>query len=510
MVAVDTAHGGQDLHAENERLRAVNEELASRLRELEKEKAELAQQLEQLKKLVYGRRSERYVDHPGLPFEDEEEPPKPPHVDEAPDEEHEVVRRKARKRGIKRLREDLPRDRIVIEIPEDERRCACGTVMDPIGEEVTEELEYQPASFFIREIVRKKYACKAHEEQGVVTPDLPARPIAKGMPGPGLIAQVLTAKYKDHLPLHRQHGIYMRHGVDIAESTLCDWVADGARLFQPVVNHLKNSVLDSHVVQTDDTPITVQDRAIDRGSRRGYLWVYLGDDGDAVFDYTQGRSRDGPKRFLGDYRGWLQADAYSGYDAIFRDDSVVEVGCWAHARRRFFKALSTEPEEAGHVLAAIRELYRVERDADRHDLDHAVRRELRQRESGPVLKALHTWLRSLQRSVLPKSPFGKAISYCLNQWQALNRFLEDGALQLDNNRAERALRQVAVGRKNWLFAGSDAGAKRAATIYSIVVTCWMNKIDPFAYMRDVMPRLAQSSHHVHGLTPRAWRSAQRS
>ncbi|MCG8467035.1 MAG: IS66 family transposase [Gemmatimonadetes bacterium] len=506
---MDTAHGGQDLQAEIERLRTANEELAARLRELEKEKAQLALQLEQLKKLIYGRSSERYTDHPDLPFE-AEEPPKPPHVGEAPDEEYEVVRKKPRKRGIKRLREDLPRDRIVIEIPEDERRCACGGVMESIGEEVTEELEYQPASFFIREIVRKKYACKKHEEQGVLTPDLPARPIAKGMPGPGLIAQVLTAKYKDHLPLHRQHGIYRRHGVDIAESTLCDWVADGARIFKPVVECLKNAVLESHVVQTDDTPITIQDRTIGRGSRRGYLWVYLGDQGDAVFDYTSGRSRDGPKQFLGDYKGWLQADAYSGYDAIFRDGSVVEVGCWAHARRRFFKALSTDPEDAGHILASIRHLYRTERDANQHQFDHAARRELRNQQAGPVLNALRPWLESLQRAVLPKSPFGKAISYCLNQWQALNRFLEDGALKLDNNRSELALRQVAVGRKNWLFAGSDSGAKRAATIYSIVVTCWLNKIDPFAYMRDVMPKLAAGPSCADDLTPRAWRSSQRS
>lgn len=482
-----------------------NKVLAARVRELEQLTIEL-------KQMVFGKKRERFDGHPQLPFAGDEPEPQPePHVLEASDDE-EVVQhpRPARtSRGVRRLPKDLPREIIEIELPAEQRRCAHGCLMEAIGFEVTEEVDFRPASFLVREVRRPKYACKAHEESGIVTAELPERPIAKGMAGAGLLAHVVTAKYKDHLPLHRQHGIFLREGVDIAESTMVDWVADVAKLCEPVVAAMRDEVLTAHVVQTDDTPICVQDRAVPKGSKRGYLWVYLGD-GTAVFDYTPGRSRAGPRDFLGDRQGWVQADAYSGYDVVFRESQACEVGCWAHARRYFFKALETEPGAAGIVLSIIRRLYEIEHEATSAGASAEERVAWRKRESDALLAKLHRWLVLTKEDVLPKSPIGRAISYSLNQWTALTRFLEDGRLQLDNNAAERALRQVAVGRKNWIFAGSDAGARRAAVLYSLVGSCSNLGINCFEYLRDVLVQLAADANRAAALTPRAWLAARAS
>jgi len=501
---------GTDLEQANELLRLQVEELRSKLKEVARDRDRLADLLAKLQRHIFGRRSERFADHPSLPFEAEEsELPQPPHVEEAPDEETEwVERKKKRKRRANRLPEDLPRERTELEVPEEERRCGCcGKEKQRIGEEVTEELEYRPASFFIREIVRPKLACPDHEEDGITTPQLPPRVIAKGFPGPGLLANVVTAKYRDHLPLHRQHGIYLRHGVDIPETTMVDWVRSAAELLAPVVASMKVGVLASHAIHTDDTSIRVQDRGHKGGSRKGYLWIYVGDQDDVVFDYTTGRTRDGPRAFLGKYKGYLQADGYSGYDELYESGRVVEVGCWSHARRKFVDALPKFPEESGSIVAVIRKLFLVEREAKEFDPD--ARLALRQQESKPLLDDLQPYLRALQHAphVLPEGPLGQAVTYGLNQWQALTRILEDGRLALHNNVSERGLRQVVVGRKNWLFAGSDEGARRAATIYSVVVSCTMLQVDPFEYLRDVLLRLA-AGEEPEKLTPRTWKAAR--
>jgi hypothetical protein len=226
-----------------------------------------------------------------------------------------------------------------------------------------------------------------------------------------------------------------------------------------------------------------------------------------VFDYTTGRARDGPRNFLGGYKGYLQADGYSGYDELYESGSIVEVGCWAHARRKFVDALSKFPEEAGSIVAVIRKLFMVEREAQ--DLDPDGRLALRKKESKPLLDDLEPYLKALRHAphVLPEGPLGQAITYCLNQWKALNRFLEDGRLELHNNISERGLRQVVVGRKNWLFAGSDEGARRAASIYSVIGSCILLGLDPFEYLRDVLLRLA-AGEEPEALTPRAWKAAQ--
>ena len=471
--------------------------------------AERDHRIEHLTKMLFARKSERLADakHPLLPFPgDEPEPPPPPHVGEAADEEYDEITYKRKKRGATRISKDLPRETRTIELPEPQRRCpCCNEAMCRIGEEVSERLDYTPAILKVIETRRVKYACKQHEEAGVATPPAPVHPIEKGMATAGLLAHVLVAKYKDHLPLYRQTCIFARHGAELAESTLCDWVKDAASLLEPVVAAMKQSVMASHVVQSDDTGITVIDASTSQGSRHSYLWAYVGDRDEVVFDFTLGRGREGPRAFLGDYRGRLQVDAYSGYDEVIRQNELIAVGCWAHARRRFYQALDSEPD-AKNAMEVIRRIYRVEQDARDRSLDPDQRRELRQSESKPLLDAMCPWLEGICHRHLPKSPMGDAIGYALRQWDTLLRYLDDGRLDIDNNRVERQMRSVAVGRKNWMFAGSAAGARRAATIYSLVNSCGLLGIEPWAYLKEVLQRIAEGADAAT-LTPRLWRSA---
>lgn len=472
--------------------------------------AALAHKVEMLLHQLYGKKAERRKgDHPGLPFPgDEPEPPPPPHVDEAADDEYETVTFTRKKRGATRISKDLPRETIVLEVPEAERKCpCCGDTMQEIGREVSERIDFVPAVTKVIETVRPKYACKKHEECGVRTASLPAQPVAKGMATAGLIAHVLVAKYKDHLPLYRQSCIFARHGAEIPESTLGDWVRDAVDLLAPVVCTMRTSVLESAVVQSDDTPVLVLDPGHPEGRKRGFLWAYVGDRDEVVFDFTPGRGRDGPKRFLGDFGGILQADAYSGYDHLYVNGRIREAGCMAHGRRGFVKAEVEDKVNAGHALAAIRRLYAVEREANEQNLDPDALRELRQRESLPVLTAMKPWLVELKKTTRPKSFVGKAVGYFLNQWDALCLFTGDGRVAIDNNRVERQMRCVAVGRKNWLFAGSEEGGHRAATIYSLVCTCGLLGIEPWAYLKDVLQRIAEGAHPTT-LTPRLWKAAR--
>jgi transposase len=384
----------------------------------------------------------------------------------------------------------LPRRRVEHPLPEARCTCpACGARLVKIGEETSEQLDYQPASLFVTEHVRFTYACRACEST-VVTAEGAAAPIEKGRPGPGLLAQVITAKYADHMPLNRQVDIFARHGVTLARQTLCDWVAAAAEGLTPLYEDLRARVLTSHVIHTDDTVVPVQDRALPE-TRDGRLWVYVGDGQPAsiVYAYTADRSRAGPQAFLGEFRGYLQADAYAGYDALYRTGRVVEVGCWAHARRHFWDAKASDPARGLPALAFIQQLYAVEAEAKAQALDPGARRARRQEQALPILGRFKAWLDEQADRVLPKSPIGEAVGYARAQWTALTRYCEDGALAIDNNAAERALRRVVTGRKNWLFCGSDAGGHRAAILYSLVATCKAHGLDAWAYLRDVLERL---------------------
>jgi hypothetical protein len=301
--------------------------------------------------------------------------------------------------------------------------------------------------------------------------------------------------------------------VELSRKTLCDWVAAGAAQLKPLVLVMKDEVLGSRKIHTDDTTVPVRDK--DRASmRQGRLWIYIGDSEHEhlVFDYTPDRKRDGPQRFLAGYKGYLQADAYGGYNCVYapqgesREPGAIEVACWAHARRKFFDSMSSDGRRASVALAYIRELYAIEKRA--RDLSTEKRHALRGQEAPRILKAMKAWLEEEAPKVLPKSPMGDAITYARGQWVALTRDLEDGILEIDNNRAERALRRVAIGRKNWMFAGSDEGGHRAAIIYSVVASCAVLKIDPYAYLRDVLQRLPSClPADLKTLTPKAWKAA---
>ena len=429
-----------------------------------------------------------------------------PELEDVPDDEatHETPPEKRRKArgGRKPLPKDLPRERVVHEVPEEERACACcGETMEPFAEDVTEELEYVPAKLFVKEHVRPKYACKACQE-GVKQAPLPPRPIEKGRPGPGLLAQVLVSKYVDHLPLYRQSRIFNRFGIDLARSTLCDWVAVCVEELEPIVAELRRTVLASRVVQADETPITVLQHHDKKKRSQGWLWVYRGKDGETVFDFRPTRARDGPRAFLENYGGYLQRDGYQGYGGL--SPEIVPVGCWAHARRKFHEAKASSPDEAGPALALIGKLYAIERNAkDLAPKDRAARRHA---EATPVLDAFVVRLDAWQQDALPKSPLGQAVSYAKAQWSTLVRYVEDGDLAIDNNAVERSIRGVAIGRKNWLFAGSYEGAKRAAVLYSLIESCKAQGVEPFAYFADVLARTATAS--ARQLTPRAWKTAR--
>jgi hypothetical protein len=335
----------------------------------------------------------------------------------------------------------------------------------------------------------------------VVSAPAPVQAVEKALAGEGLLAHVVVSKYLDHLPLYRLERIFLRQGVALSRSTLCGWVADVAAALAPIAAELRRQVVAASYLQTDDTTVTILDEQ--QGSRTGRLWTYLDPLARQVaFDATLTHERDGPEAFLTDFRGALQADAYPGYDALYHTGRVREIGCWAHARRRFVEALQTDAR-AAHVVALVQQLYQVERAAAHEDAE--ARRAHRQAEAVPLLAQIDAVRLDLLTTVLPKSPLGDALRYLTNQWAVLQRYVEDGRLAIDNNRAENQLRLVAVGRKNWLFAGSFEGARRAALLYSLVQSCQLVEVPPFEYLRDVLLRVATHPHHrIAELTPKGW------
>jgi transposase len=410
--------------------------------------------------------------------------------------------------GRNKLPAHLPVDRIEIHPPEAMRNCkCCGKAMYAIGEETSEQLDYRPASLVRVQIARIKYAC-ACEQGGVVVPsrsDGPHAPvIEKGLAAPGLLAHVMVSKYADHLPLNRIEERFAREGIHLPRSTLCDWVAQVADLLRPITDAMGSAMLGAHRIHTDDTGIPVQ--AMGR-TQKGHVWTYVADDDHVVFRYTPRRKSDGPREFLRGYKGYVQADAANLYDRLYGDgeqDGAIEVGCWAHARRRFFEAQLTDRDRALIGLGFIKRLYEADRVAGRAP---PIRRtDERRRLAAPVLEGFKAWLDSESLVVLPKAPIADAIGYVRNQWGALTRFLEDARLKLDNNAAERQLRRVAVGRKNWLFAGSDEGAERACVLYSLVASCKLHGVNPWEYLRDVLVRVGEhSARDVLALSPKGWK-----
>jgi transposase len=411
----------------------------------------------------------------------------------------------ANSRGRRALPGHLKRERIVHDLAEAEKHCAvCEQDMREFGEETSERYEYIPAQLIVIEDVSKKYSCACT----VKTAGKPSQPIEKSTAGASLLTQVIVAKYADHLPLHRQAKIFRRFGVELSDRTMCGWMRQCAELLNPLYRSLKDFVLGSKVVGTDDTPVKVLDRKLPQ-TRKGRIWPYVGDrDHPAViYDYTPTRERAGPEEFLKDFRGHLQADAYAVYDSFFKDPKrgMVEVGCWAHARRHFHNALENDTARMGGVLAMIAGLYEVEKTGRRNGWRGEELRLLREHEARPKLNQLHEYLLTIREQVLPKSEAGQAVAYTLKNWTALTRYCSDGDLLIDNNGTERSLRSFAVGRNNWMFFGSDNGGRTAAVLRSFVTSCELAGIDPFAWFRDVLGRIAEHPvKRIEELLPHRW------
>lgn len=395
----------------------------------------------------------------------------------------------------------LPVIRSTFELSAEQRRCSCGDELSVIGEEVTKELERLEISV-VHEIARTKYACKRCQSGVKIAPG-PERVIDKGLLGVGFLAHVLVERFGQHMPYNRLESKYASEGFDLSRSVLCESSVRCTELLAPIAEQIRKDALFSGVVQTDDTPVVIQEGS-DQRSRQARVWVYRGLGGQVFFDMTESRGRDGPARVLDGFRGYLQADAYPVYDAFFRDGSVREVGCMAHARRYFIEADDSEPALAKEAIARIGELYAIERQAKDAKLSIEQRRELRRAESVPRLERLRDWLAVTRTKVLDKGPLAKAIDYSLSNWAALCRYCEDGRLAIDNNDAERALRRVAVGRKNWIFFGNERGGEAAAVMYSLLATCKEHGVDPRTYLRDVLLRIATVGD-VRELTPYGWK-----
>ncbi|RPI60875.1 MAG: IS66 family transposase [Planctomycetaceae bacterium] len=511
--------------------RTINQQLTEQLDSATRRISTMEHQLQQLLHRLYGRSSER-IDPAQMALfaemlkqlDTRDTPPEPPSAPAAPP---------ANRNGHGRRKlpgaSNLPRERVIHDLSEDEKHCpGCGTMRTLIGEETSEQLDYVPAQIKVIEHVRLKYACKECEQNAadprntgpqITVAEKPLAPIDKGLAAPGLLAHVIVSKYADHLPLHRLERIFQRYDIDIARSTMCDWCAQSAAALRPLYDLMVRRVLDSKVIHTDDTPVDVQDPKLGK-TREGRFWVYLGDPRNPliVFDYTPNRKRDGPMTFLKDWGQedirYLQADAFSGYDGIYAHSGgggrVVEVACWAHARRKFHEARKADYRHSAQALAYIRLLYDVETEAqEAFDAQQEatplvrsladIRMDLRQARSAPRLAEFKTWLEGLRAvnggAILPKSPMGEAITYTLNQWTALCVYLLDGDLAIDNNAAENALRRIAIGRKNWLFAGSDHGGRTAAILFSLIASCQRHDVEPFAYLRNVLTRIASHPHN---------------
>ncbi len=486
-----------------------------------------------------------------------------------------TARRRCRPHGRRRLPADLHREERHHQLTEAERTCpACGELRIDIGVDTSEQLEYRPASLFVVEHFVHKYACPGcrpaaaaptpappNEESTampaeqspppsvaespahaaaeprtgsgpddpanpespaapvagpaavVVAAAKPAQPIAKGLPGPGLLAHLIVSKYTDHLPLHRLERIYERQGVFLRRSTLSDWLGACAGLLRPLYERLVAVVLASRALHTDDTTVKMQD-PISHLLSTTRLWVYRGDAEHPynVFDFTLNRKRDGPELFLADYQGYLHADAFSGYDRLYLPDArtararIVEVACNAHARRKFFEARDTDALRAHQALAYYRQLYELERAAK--ELSDEQRSQMRQEFAVPILDRFHSWLEAQRPEVLPKSPLGEALGYALNNWTALARYTDAGFLTIDNNVAEREMKQIAIGRKNWLTVGSPRGGQTAAVLLSFTSTCQRLGVEPWSYLRDVLTRLP-AGEAVEELLPERWEAARR-
>lgn len=468
------------------------------------ELAMLRHELAQLKRMIFGSRSERHIpSYTGQPtlFEI-------PAV-EVPEQEKEQISYTRDKAQAKKkpVRMELPAhlERVVEviephELPSDARK---------VNVKITEVLEYEPGRLFVRQIVRPYYIGNQSDEQTefIIAP-LPSRALPKSNAGESLLSQIIISKFVDHLPFYRQVQMFKRQGVELAESTVNGWFSECMALMDPLYQKLKDQVITTDYLMADETPIPVLTKDKPGSTHKGFHWVYYNPQAKMVlFVYRKTRGREGPNEILKNFNGFLQTDGYKGYDELKNKPDITHLACMAHARRYFEQSLSNDKARSEHALALIRELYDIERWAKEQQLDADQVRELRQQKAVPVLSMIEKWLKEQIIEVLPASAIGKAIAYSLRLWPSLTRYTEDGRLSIDNNLIENSIRPVALGRKNYLFAGSHEGAERAAMIYSFLASCKINGVNPQKWLKETLTKLAQyPSNKLHELLPSSEKS----
>jgi transposase len=512
-----TDHIPDDLPACQEMLRALQvrfhdlerqlQEFVATTEELERSHACLKEEYLALKRLLFGPRRERLPEAPGQQHLFDDDAPPPPPVEPVAADEEPRSRKRRKGHGRRPIPDHLPRKDVPHDVAPEELVWGCGREKAKIGEDVTEQLEYEPGKMFVLRHIYPKYACSSCKD-GVTSAQRTAGPIERGLAGPGLLAYVMVNKFSEHLPLYRQQDVMVRHGIFLSRSTLCGWLAQCAEILRPLVELMAKRVVESGLINADETPVRVLDPTLD-STRKGQFWTYIspGDHGFTIFDYRDSRSREGPAEFLKDFRGYLQTDAYAAYESVILASGgrIIPVGCWSHARRNFFDARLSQPADAHYVLGLIGQMYDIEDKIRLQGPDE--RKAVRQEQSVPVLDRLEAFLREQKDHALPKSQYGQAIAYVLNNRDQLRRYTEDGRLEMDNNTSERTLRLCAIGRKNWMFLGSDHGGETAAICFTILANAKRYQIEPFAYVRALLVALSSDQVDLESLLPDVWIAA---
>lgn len=508
-----------DLRYQNEELRAQNAELRKQVIDLQEQNLELQQQNIQLKQEIdelrgevkllrqekFGKKSEKTGSHSYSARIAER------------------LKNSCKKHpGRQALPEHLDRIRVEHDLSEEEKICPlCQGVMEKIQETITEQLDLVPATLKVKQHVRFQYACRICYGS-IKRAEVPAQPIEKGLPTARLLAQVMMSKFADHMPFYRQESWFLRQKCPLSRSTMWGWEEKAAFELLPIINCLKEDIQRRDHIFGDDTPMPTLEPGHGK-TKTGRFWTYSSPKNQdkaevSIYEYTLDRKGKHPQAFLKNSHGYLQADAYAGFNKLFQDKSphlqeegkLKPVACWAHVRRKFVEVLKIDPDSiAKEAFKMIQELYKVERIAREEAYTDEQRKTLREEQSKPILEKLHIWLMDHQSRASPKSRLGGAIQYALNHWEALNTFLEDGRLEIDNNRAERAIKPIVIGRKNYLFMGGPKGGDAAAIMYTLAETCKKNSVDPYHYLADVLDRLPTHPHKkISELLPQNWRPSQ--
>jgi transposase len=481
----------------------------------------LEQMVRLLQKEIFGRKSEKHI----LPDQEQRQlfdPIKEPESDHRLSEDKIVIPEHTRKkRGRKPLPAELPRVDVIHDLPEEEKHCDCGAPLSCIGQDVSETLDYVPARLRVIRHIRYKYACKSCEGIESEGPTVkiappPVQLLPKSIASEGLIAHLVVSKFADGLPLYRQQKIFGRLGIELSRATMANWVVKAAQQCQPLIDLLQEEIRSGPLINVDETPYQVLNEPGRRNTSKSYMWVFKGgleDRPALLYQYHRTRSGEAALQFLDDYQGYVQSDAFSGYNYLSEKKSISHMGCWAHARRNFVDVIKAKKKNrskrvqpkslADEALEFIGRLYQIEKEAKIKNLELIQIYQLRQEKAKPVLEAFKTWLGSKQQVTPPKGLLGKAINYTLNHWEKLIVYIEDGRLSPDNNAAENAIRPFVVGRKNWLFAGHPNGAEAGATFYSLVETAKANGLEPYNYLRHIFEKLplAQTGQDYKNLLP---------